>query len=72
MARIVLPGIPQHVTQRGSRRASVFFEDDNHAVYMDLPAEVIRWAGTADCRMSSHIHQVLLLSHNDGLRVDPG
>ena len=28
LARIVLPGIPYHVTQRGNRRQQTFFEDE--------------------------------------------
>ncbi len=28
-ARIVLPGYPHHVTQRGNRRQQTFFEDGN-------------------------------------------
>ena len=42
MARLplmVLPGIPHHVTQRGNRRACMFFEDADYALYLDLLAE---------------------------------
>jgi len=27
MARIVIPDLPHHITQRGNRREDVFFED---------------------------------------------
>jgi REP element-mobilizing transposase RayT len=27
LARIVIPGLPHHVTQRGNRRKAIFFED---------------------------------------------
>jgi len=30
LARIVVPGLPHHVTQRGNRRQKVFFEDGNY------------------------------------------
>jgi REP element-mobilizing transposase RayT len=33
IARIVVPGIPHHITQRGNRRMQTFFEDD----VQDLP-----------------------------------
>jgi len=36
LARIVLPGIPHHITQRGNRRERVFFEDSDYALYLDL------------------------------------
>jgi hypothetical protein len=39
LPRIVLPGIPHHVTQRGNRRERVFFEDGDYALYLDLLAE---------------------------------
>ena len=39
LARLVVPGLPHHVTQRGSRRAPTFFEDGDYALYRDLMAE---------------------------------
>jgi putative transposase len=38
-ARIVVPGIPHHVTQRGNRREPIFFENGDHDVYCDMLAE---------------------------------
>ncbi len=38
LARIVIPGLPHHVTQRGNRREAIFFEDGDHEVYLDLLA----------------------------------
>ncbi|MCB2101104.1 MAG: transposase [Rhodobacterales bacterium] len=75
LARIVLPGIPHHVTQRGNRRAPVFFEDDDHAVYKDFLAEAARRAGTAVwayCLMPTHVHLILVPAHADGLRAALG
>jgi putative transposase len=28
LARMVVPGLPHHVTQRGNRREAIFFEDE--------------------------------------------
>ena len=39
LARIVVPGLPHHVTQRGNRREAIFFEDGDHEIYRDLLAE---------------------------------
>jgi len=37
IARVVAPGIPHHVTQRGNRRMEVFFSDDNRQEHLRLP-----------------------------------
>ena len=39
LARVVGPGIPHHVTQRGNGRAQTFFGDADYARYRDLLAE---------------------------------
>lgn len=39
MARVVVPGIPHHITQRGNRRQATFFGDDDYAAYLDLMAQ---------------------------------
>ena len=36
LPRIVLPGHPHHITQRGNRREQTFFEDGDYALYLDL------------------------------------
>ena len=38
IARIVVPGLPQQVTQRGNHRAPMFFEDGDYRLYRDLLA----------------------------------
>ena len=62
MARLVLPGSPHHVTQRGNRRLEVFFRDEDYQAYLDLLAEWADLAGTrvwAYCLMPNHIHLIL-------------
>ncbi len=39
LARLVLPGIPYHVTQRGNRRQQTFFEDGDYALYRACSAK---------------------------------
>jgi putative transposase len=39
LARIVIPGLPHHVTKRGNRREAIFFEDDDHEVHLGQLAE---------------------------------
>jgi len=62
LARIVVPGLPHHVTQRGNRREAIFFEDGDHEVYLDLLAEQTLKAGVAVwayCLMPNHVHLIL-------------
>jgi putative transposase len=71
LARVVLPGLPHHVTQRGNGRARTFFGDEDYALYCDLlashcrAAEVEIWAW---CLMPNHVHLILVPSDSDGLR----
>ena len=39
LARVVAPGFPHHVTQRGNRCQQTFFCEDDHRSYRSLPAE---------------------------------
>ncbi len=71
LARVVVPGHPHHVTQRGNGRARTFFGDEDYALYRDLlashcrAAEVEIWAW---CLMPNHVHLILVPSDPDGLR----
>ncbi|MBV9220895.1 MAG: hypothetical protein JO163_13825 [Methylobacteriaceae bacterium] len=40
IARIVVPGLPHHVTQRGNRAEPIFFEPDDYRLYKDWLAEL--------------------------------
>jgi putative transposase len=71
LARVVIPGHPHHVTQRGNGRARTFFEDGDYALYRDLLAAGCRAAGVevwAWCLMPNHVHLILVPSDADGLR----
>ncbi|MEO5774730.1 MAG: transposase [Sphingomicrobium sp.] len=71
LSRIVLPGIPHHVTQRGNRREKVFFEDGDYALYLDLLADAAERSGVAIwayCLMPNHVHIVAVPRDEDGLR----
>jgi putative transposase len=39
LARVVVPGSPHHVTQRGNGGAWTFFRDEDYATYRDLLAK---------------------------------
>lgn len=71
LARVVIPGIPHHVTQRGNGRARTFFGEDDYALYRDLLAVSCHAAGVeiwAWCLMPNHVHLILVPSDADGLR----
>jgi len=73
VGRIIIPGFPHHVTQRGNRRQQVFFESSDYALYRDLLAERCRKASVevwAYCLMPNHVHLVLTPHTPDGLARD--
>ena len=61
LARIVVPQIPHHVTQRGNRRQQTFFHDGDYSAYLDLMAEWCAKEGVeiwAYCLMPNHVHLI--------------
>ncbi len=70
IARVVVPGIPHHVTQRGVRRVDVFFSDKDRIAYLDVPSEQGRVHGVqylAWCLMTNHVHLVATPSTESSL-----
>ena len=70
MARIVVPGYPHHVTQRGSRRQQTFFEDADYLAYLELIGELKESTGVdvwAYCLMPNHIHVIAVPQHEQSL-----
>ena len=68
LARIVIPNLPHHVTQRGNRRQPVFFSDDDYQEYLSLLAHYTKQADVsvwAWCLMPNHVH-LMLTPPNDG------
>ena len=58
-ARIVVPDIPHHITQRGNNRQDVFFVDDDREKFLYLLKEQsARFGMIIDgfCLMTNHIH----------------
>jgi putative transposase len=71
LARVVIPGHPHHVTQRGNGGARTFFGDDDYELYRGLLAANCRASGVevwAWCLMPNHVHLILVPSDADGLR----
>ncbi len=69
-ARIVFTGIPHHVTQRGNRRQTTFFDDDGRTAYLRWLSEYSKKHNVevlAYCLMTNHVHLVLVPGESDGL-----
>ena len=71
LPRLVIPGLPHHVTQRGNRRGQTFFEDGDYALYRDLLSEAAAKAGAqiwCYCLMPNHVHIIVVPADEDSLR----
>ncbi len=66
----MVPSVPHHVTQRGTRRQPVFFGDDDYQTYLRLMREwcdrnsVTVWAY---CLMPNHVHLIAVPETETGL-----
>ena len=63
IARIILEGVPYHITQRGNGRQQVFFEHREYTLYLDLlrhNCQSERLPIWAYCLMPNHIHLIVL------------
>ena len=70
IARIVVPGVPHHITQRGNNRQDIFFVDDDRRVYLALLKQQSYKFGVdvmAYCLMTNHIHLVATPETKDAL-----
>jgi len=70
IARIIAPGYPHHITQRGNNRNFVFFDDEDRQTYLDILANYAQkhalqiWAY---CLMDNHIHLLGVPEKEDSL-----
>jgi len=61
MARVVVPGFPHHIIQRGNRRQKVFFREEDYEEYLRLLDRYSSRFETdilAYCLMPNHIHLI--------------
>ncbi len=68
--RLVAPGHPHHVTQRGVRRQRTFFDETDYRTYLNLALELADdWPVTfwAYCLMPNHVHAVVVPGQPDSL-----
>lgn len=70
IARIIAPDYPHHITQRGNRRQTTFFCEEDYLVYLDLMAHWCRhykvdiWSW---CLMPNHVHLIAVPQTTEGL-----
>jgi putative transposase len=61
IARVVVAGVPHHVTQRGNRQEPVFFNEKDRQHYLELLGRYSAGRGlgiVAYCLMTNHVHLV--------------
>jgi putative transposase len=71
IARVVVPRLPHHVSQRGNRREPVFFGAEDYQLYRRLIAMAAQRAGAeiwAYCLMPNHVHPIVTPADSNGLR----
>jgi putative transposase len=71
LARVVVPGLPHHITQRGNGHAKVFFADADYAFYLQLlttHCAAFKVRCLAYVLMPNHVHLILVPKDADGLR----
>ncbi|OPY86153.1 MAG: Transposase IS200 like protein [Syntrophus sp. PtaU1.Bin208] len=70
IARVIAPGCPHHITQRGNRRQVTFFCEEDYRFYLELMSEWLRryevetWAY---CLMPNHVHLIAVPKTQEGL-----
>ena len=71
IARVVAPGLPHHITQRGNRRQETFFCKEDYQSYLAFMAE---WCQKSQveiwtyCLMPNHVHLIAVPKSEEGLR----
>jgi len=68
--RIIVPGLPHHVTQRGNRRKQVFFTKEDRLFFLEKLLKYANRSGTeiaSYCLMSNHTHLLVIPHETDSL-----
>ena len=71
LARVIAPGMPHHVTQRGNRRQQTFSGEEDYQHYLELMAQFCRAeqvAIWAYCLMPDHVHLIVVPQSAESLR----
>jgi putative transposase len=75
IARVVVPGYPHHVTQRGVRSMAIFANDGERGAYLEFMDSQCRRFGVealAWCLMSNHVHLIVVPREERSLALGVG
>jgi putative transposase len=70
IARVVIPNLPHHVTQRGVRSMNIFFKDDDYEYYKKVlheQAQVYDLEIISYCLMTNHVHLIVIPKTKESL-----
>lgn len=70
IARVVVPGSPHHVIQRGNRRQKVFFSDEDKSQYLLMMMREAKKESVsflAYCLMDNHVHLIVVPETKAGM-----
>ena len=70
VARVIVPGLPHHITQRGNNRQDVFFTDDDRRWYLRTLRQQSQGFGlriVGYCLMTNHVHLLAVPRVKDSL-----
>ena len=70
LRRVIAPGLPHHVTQRGNQKANVYRDEQDRKVYSRLLQERSNHYSIdilSYCLMTNHIHLVVVPHRKDSL-----
>jgi putative transposase len=73
-ARVVISGVPHHITQRGNNRQLVFLSPADQPGYLDPLVRRAPSFGTrilAYCLMGNHIHLIAIPQAEDSVARNP-
>ena len=70
IARLIVPGYPHHITQRGNYRQIVFNDDADKREYLELVAlygKKFHLTILSYCLMNNHVHFIIIPKNEDSL-----
>jgi putative transposase len=70
LPRIVLPGQPHHLIQRGNNRSAIFFQDRDYQLFLDClrsSSQCYQCCIHAYVLMTNHVHLLVSPNTEDGL-----
>lgn len=70
LARIIAPGAPHHITQRGNYRQDIFDDDNDkrrYLIWIEEYSQKYNLSILAYCLMSNHVHFIVIPKDDDSM-----